>query len=81
MRTVDRAPTHGRALVVPASAASAWCMAVHPCRTPVCCPIFLCFAILGARALLKPLIFLDIAFEVLVSMIYDTILCPFLPSF
>ena len=22
------------------------CMAVHPCRTPVCCPVFLCFAIL-----------------------------------
>ena len=41
------------------------CTAVHPCVTPVRFPVFLCFAILGARSFLEPLIFLEIAWEVL----------------
>ena len=35
---------------------------------PGCCPIFLCFAILGARAFLEPLIFLKIVREIFFSV-------------
>ena len=36
--------------------------------TPVRSPVFLCFAILGARGFLEPLIFLEIAREVFFSI-------------
>jgi len=40
----------------------------HPCGTPVCSPTFLCFANLGARDFLEPLIFLEITREVFFSV-------------
>jgi len=42
--------------------------AVQQCRTPVPCPVFLCFAILGGWGFLEPQIFLDIALEVFFSI-------------
>jgi len=59
-RTAARATTHGRA-----SGARA---PMHPCRTPVPCAVFLCFAILDARGFLKPLMFLEIVLEVFLSI-------------
>ena len=65
--------TAGRASVFAGcacSASGAWpCTpVVCPCRTPVPCTVFLRFAILDAQGFLEPLIFLEIAFNVLFSI-------------
>jgi len=45
-----------------------FCLAVHPCRTPVPCAVLLCVAILDAQGFLEPLTILKIALEVLFSI-------------
>ena len=75
-RTVGRAPTHGHA---PGArlAVHWWCRFLQPlpgvhARAPLwhsrALPVFRCFAILGARGFLEPLIFLEIAHEVFFSI-------------